>query len=87
MKVTSDFANRHLSALADENLHWNLACDYMSQIFLYLPPCEVIQGYAEDISLPCKVDIIVSDWMGSSFLLHESKLDSVLKARDKHLVK
>ena len=34
MNGAGDFANHHLSALADENLHWNLACDYMSQIFL-----------------------------------------------------
>ena len=47
MKVTGDFANRHLSALGDENLHWNLACDYMSQIFLYLPhrgPTNTLEG-------------------------------------------
>jgi len=45
---------------------------------------EVIYGKAEDIDLPCQVDIIVSEWMGF-YLLHESMLESVIKARDKHL--
>jgi len=45
---------------------------------------EVIHGRAEDIDLPVKVDIIVSEWMGF-YLLHESMLDSVIKARDRHL--
>merc|ERR1712232_538306 len=44
----------------------------------------VLQGTVETISLPCKVDVIVSEWMGY-FLLRESMLDSVLFARDKHL--
>jgi len=38
----------------------------------------------EDISLPEKVDLIISEWMGS-FLLFESMLDSVLYARDHFL--
>jgi len=45
---------------------------------------EVLQGYVEDIELPEKVDIIISEWMGY-FLLRESMGDSVLKARDKFL--
>ncbi|XP_013077111.2 uncharacterized protein LOC106063324 [Biomphalaria glabrata] len=45
---------------------------------------EVIHGAVEDISLPEKVDIIVSEWMGF-YLLHESMLDSVIIARDKFL--
>jgi len=45
---------------------------------------EVIHGKAEDIKLPDQVDIIVSEWMGF-YLLHESMLDSVIKARDIHL--
>eukprot|EP00088_Acartia_fossae_P015878 TRINITY_DN1880_c0_g1_i1.p1 TRINITY_DN1880_c0_g1~~TRINITY_DN1880_c0_g1_i1.p1 ORF type:complete len:413 (-),score=82.42 TRINITY_DN1880_c0_g1_i1:66-1304(-) len=45
---------------------------------------EVIHGKAEEIELPSQVDIIVSEWMGF-YLLHESMLDSVIKARDKHL--
>merc|ERR1711922_50020 len=45
---------------------------------------EVVHGKAEDIDLPTQVDIIVSEWMGF-YLLHESMLDSVIRARDKHL--
>eukprot|EP00927_Polykrikos_kofoidii_P072929 TRINITY_DN69002_c0_g1_i1.p1 TRINITY_DN69002_c0_g1~~TRINITY_DN69002_c0_g1_i1.p1 ORF type:complete len:407 (+),score=78.95 TRINITY_DN69002_c0_g1_i1:118-1338(+) len=44
----------------------------------------VLQGTVETVKLPCKVDIIVSEWMGY-FLLRESMLDSVLYARDKFL--
>jgi hypothetical protein len=43
---------------------------------------EVIQGTIETVSLPEKVDIIISEWMGY-FLLRESMLDSVLVARDR----
>ena len=45
---------------------------------------EVIHGAVEDIELPTKVDVIVSEWMGF-YLLHESMLDSVIVARDKFL--
>jgi type I protein arginine methyltransferase len=45
---------------------------------------EVIQTSAEDLELPCKVDIIISEWMGY-FLLRESMCDSVLRARNKWL--
>lgn len=45
---------------------------------------EIIQGTVEDIELPSKVDVIVSEWMGF-YLLHESMLDSVIVARDKFL--
>ena len=45
---------------------------------------EVIQSSAEDLELPCQVDIIISEWMGY-FLLRESMLDSVLRARNKWL--
>eukprot|EP00927_Polykrikos_kofoidii_P079455 TRINITY_DN76235_c0_g1_i1.p1 TRINITY_DN76235_c0_g1~~TRINITY_DN76235_c0_g1_i1.p1 ORF type:complete len:410 (-),score=83.11 TRINITY_DN76235_c0_g1_i1:565-1770(-) len=44
----------------------------------------VVRGTVESIKLPCKVDVIVSEWMGY-FLLRESMLDSVLIARDKFL--
>ena len=40
---------------------------------------EVMRATAEDVELPEKVDIIISEWMGY-FLLRESMLDSVLKA-------
>ena len=43
---------------------------------------EVIQSSAEDLELPCKVDIVISEWMGY-LLLRESMLDSVIRARDK----
>jgi hypothetical protein len=45
---------------------------------------QVIKGKMEEVELPEKVDIIVSEWMGF-YLLHESMLDSVLYARDKWL--
>ena len=45
---------------------------------------EVIQSSAEDLELPCQVDIIVSEWMGY-LLLRESMLDSVIRARDRWL--
>jgi len=44
-----------------------------------------IQGKMEDIQLPSKVDIIISEWMGY-FLLYETMLPTVLKARDTWLV-
>lgn len=43
-----------------------------------------IQGKMEDVELPEKVDIIISEWMGY-FLLYESMLPTVLLARDKWL--
>lgn len=44
-----------------------------------------IQGKMEDVELPCeKVDIIISEWMGY-FLLYETMLPTVLKARDRYL--
>ena len=45
---------------------------------------EVIRGKMEHVSLPEKVDFIISEWMGYG-LLFESMLDSVLGARDAHL--
>ncbi len=44
----------------------------------------LIQSSVEDLALPCKVDIIISEWMGY-FLLRESMLDSVIRARNKWL--
>ena len=44
----------------------------------------VVHGRIEDVSLPCMVDIIVSEWMGY-LLLYESMLSTVLYARDKWL--
>lgn len=45
---------------------------------------EVIQGIMEEVVLPEKVDIIVSEWMGYC-LLYESMLPSVIYARDRWL--
>ena len=45
---------------------------------------EVIQSSVEELVLPEKVDIIVSEWQGM-ILLRESMVDSVIKARDKFL--
>lgn len=45
---------------------------------------EVWQSKMEEVELPCKVDVIVSEWMGY-LLVRESMLDSVLYARDKFL--
>ena len=45
----------------------------------------IIRGKIEEITIPVeKVDIIISEWMGF-YLFHESMLDSVILARDKHL--
>ncbi|XP_063908013.1 uncharacterized protein LOC135126122 isoform X2 [Zophobas morio] len=44
----------------------------------------IIHSRVEDATLPEKVDIIVSEWMGF-YLLHEAMLDSVILARDKFL--
>ncbi|XP_074027381.1 arginine methyltransferase 8 [Leptinotarsa decemlineata] len=45
---------------------------------------KVIHCKVEQLDLPEKVDIIVSEWMGF-YLLHEAMLDSVIVARDKFL--
>ncbi|XP_078596809.1 protein arginine N-methyltransferase 6-like [Branchiostoma floridae x Branchiostoma japonicum] len=45
---------------------------------------EVVCGRAEEVELPEKVDVIVSEWMGYS-LLYESMLPSVIHIRDKWL--
>jgi len=44
----------------------------------------VIQKKVEELDLPCKVDIILSEWMGY-FLLYESMLNTVIWARDHFL--
>ncbi|GLJ35076.1 hypothetical protein SUGI_0705680 [Cryptomeria japonica] len=45
---------------------------------------DVMIGSMEDIVLPEKVDVIISEWMGY-FLLRESMFDSVICARDRWL--
>ncbi len=44
----------------------------------------VLRGRMEELELPEKVDVILSEWMGY-FLLRESMVQSVLMARDKWL--
>ena len=44
----------------------------------------LLQGRMEDVEVPEKVDLIVSEWMGC-FLVFESMLESVLFARDRYL--
>jgi len=44
----------------------------------------IIQKKVEELDLPCKVDIILSEWMGY-FLLYESMLNTVIWARDHFL--
>jgi len=51
----------------------------------YADVIEIVCGKVEEVELPCKVDIIISEWMGY-FLLYESMLDTVLFSRDKWLV-
>lgn len=59
---------------------------YLYFWLLFCARKQVVHGKAEEIDLPkgAKVDVIVSEWMGF-YLLHESMLESVLLARDKHL--
>ena len=44
----------------------------------------LLRGRMEDVEVPEKVDLIVSEWMGC-FLVFESMLESVLFARDRYL--
>jgi protein arginine N-methyltransferase 3 len=44
----------------------------------------VLRGRVEDVEIPEKADVLVSEWMGYA-LLYESMLDSVLAARDRFL--
>ena len=44
----------------------------------------LLQGTIEEVTIPEKVDVIISEWMGYC-LLYESMLNSVIFARDKYL--
>jgi protein arginine N-methyltransferase 1 len=44
----------------------------------------LIKGRVEDVEIPEKVDVLISEWMGY-FLMYESMLSSVIFARDKWL--
>jgi protein arginine N-methyltransferase 1 len=46
----------------------------------------IIQGTMEEVELPEKVDVVVSEWMGYA-LLYESMLPSVISARDRFMKK
>lgn len=46
----------------------------------------ILQSLMEDVNLPEKVDVIVSEWMGYC-LLYESMLSSVITARDRSATK
>jgi len=50
----------------------------------YSDKIEFIQQKMEEVELPEKVDVIISEWMGY-FLLYESMLGSVINARKKFL--
>lgn len=45
---------------------------------------KVVKGKIEDVEIPDKVDVIISEWMGY-FLVFESMLNSVIVARDRFL--
>merc|ERR1719215_2493518 len=45
---------------------------------------KVLQGTVETVQLPCKVDVIISEWMGKA-LLFGNMFESVLVARDRFL--
>jgi len=66
---SSDIINQAKQIVKDNNFTDRITC---------------LQGKMEDVELPGKVDIIISEWMGY-FLLYESMLPTVLKARDKWL--
>ena len=44
----------------------------------------IFRGKVEEVTLPEKVDVIISEWMGF-YLVHEAMLQSILFARDKFL--
>eukprot|EP01147_Barroeca_monosierra_P011110 gene11110-7822_t len=50
----------------------------------YADKITFFKGKMEDLELPSKVDVIISEWMGYA-LLYESMLNTVLRARDKYL--
>jgi len=66
---SSDIINQAKQIVLDNNFTGKVVC---------------IQGKMEDVELPEKVDVIISEWMGY-FLLYESMLPTVLYARDKWL--
>ena len=59
-------------------------CKEIVKVNKYDHVVTVFNNLVENVELPEKVDIIISEWMGF-YLLHESMLESVLYARDKWL--
>jgi hypothetical protein len=57
-----------------------------SYFHLQISVVTLIKGKVEEVVLPEKVDIIISEWMGYC-LFYESMLNSVIVARDKWLVR
>ncbi|KAL4218065.1 hypothetical protein ACF0H5_022803 [Mactra antiquata] len=59
-------------------------CEEIVKVNKYENVILVYQEMMEEVELPEKVDVIISEWMGF-YLLHESMLTSVIVARDKWL--
>jgi protein arginine N-methyltransferase 1 len=61
--------------------------DYATQIVAtngFSSQIEVIRGSLEEVEIPEKVDVVLSEWMGYC-LLYESMLPSVIVARDRFM--
>ena len=70
---------KHVYAVEASNL-----ADYLPQVMKennLEDKVTVIKGRIEEVTIPDKVDLIISEWMGT-FLLFEYMIDSVLYARD-----
>ena len=70
---------KHVYAVEASNL-----ADYLPQLMKennLEDKITVIKGRIEEVTLPDKVDLIISEWMGT-FLLFEYMIESVLYARD-----
>lgn len=50
----------------------------------YSDTVQIVNGSMEDLDIPAKVDVIISEWMGYC-LLYESMLPSVISARDRFM--
>ena len=73
-KVYAVDASENIASVTSEVINLNDLSDTVS----------VVIGKMEDVELPEKVDIILSEWMGT-FLVFEFMIESVLLARDKWL--
>nr|CRX79081.1 hypothetical protein ls5930a1_00124 [Leucosporidium scottii] len=80
-------AERNIKAngLSDVITYVRCSCSTSKETRLtHLRLHSVVKGKVENIELPEKVDVIVSEWMGY-FLLYECMLDSVLHARERFM--